>query len=53
MNISNNKVGVGVTSYSSDEILKIKGIKSDNIKNKLGYISRGEVIHIDNMVLIQ
>tara|TARA_B100000989_G_scaffold105185_2_gene77045 strand:+ start:1310 stop:2416 length:1107 start_codon:yes stop_codon:yes gene_type:complete len=47
----NNKIGIGVTSYSSDEIIKIKGIKSDNIKDKLGYISRGEVIHIDNMVL--
>jgi len=53
INSSNNKIGVGVTSYSSDEIFKIKGIKSDNIKNKLGYISRGEVIHIDNMVLVK
>ena len=50
---TNNKIGVGVTSYSSDEISKIKGIKSNNIKDRLGYISRGEVIHIDNMVLIK
>ena len=49
----NNKIGIGVTSYSSDEISKIKGIKSNNIKDRLGYISRGEVIHIDNMVLIK
>ena len=53
INKLNNKVGIGVTSYSSDEISKIKGIKSDNIKERLGYISRGEVIHIDNMVLIK
>ena len=53
INKLNNKVGIGVTSYSSDEISKIKGIKSDNIKDRLGYISRGEVIHIDNMVLIK
>jgi glutamate 5-kinase len=26
-------------------------VKSENIKNILGYTSRGEVIHIDNMVL--
>ena len=45
------KIGTGVTSYSSDEILKIKGSKSENIKNILGYSSRGEAIHIDNMVL--
>jgi len=31
--------------------LKIKGSKSENIKNILGYSSRGEAIHIDNMVL--
>ena len=49
----NNKIGIGVTSYSSDEISKIKGIKSGNIKERLGYISRGEVIHINNMVLIK
>ena len=53
LNESTNKIGIGVTSYSSDEITKIKGIKSDNIKERLGYISRGEVIHIDNMVLIK
>ena len=53
LNKLNNKIGIGVTSYSSDEISKIKGIKSDNIKDRLGYISRGEVIHIDNMVLIK
>ncbi len=51
LNKSKNNIGTGVVSYSSDEILKIKGIKSDNIKNILGYTSRGEVIHIDNMVL--
>ena len=53
LNKSNNKIGAGVTSYSNDEISKIKGINSDNIKDKLGYISRGEVIHIDNMVLVK
>ncbi len=51
LNKSKIKIGTGVVSYSSDEILKIRGIKSDNIKNILGYTSRGEVVHIDNMVL--
>ena len=46
-----SNIGIGVTSYSNDEISKIKGTKSDNIKEILGYSSRGEVIHIDNMVL--
>ena len=36
INKINTKIGIGVTSYSSDEISKIKGIKSDNIKDKIG-----------------
>lgn len=51
LNKLKNRIGTGIVSYSSDEVLKIKGIKSDNIRNILGYTSRGEVIHIDNMVL--
>ena len=51
INKSKKKIGTGVVSYSSEEIFKIKGVKSENIKNILGYTSRGEVIHIDNMVL--
>ena len=45
-----NKIGLGVTSYSSEDIKKIKGLKSDQINKILGYSSRGEVIHIDNLV---
>jgi len=44
------KLGVGVTSYSSEDIQKIKGLKSQQINVILGYSSRGEVIHIDNLV---
>ena len=39
-----------MTSYSSDDVKKIKGLKSDRINKVLGYSSRGEVIHIDNLV---
>jgi glutamate 5-kinase len=45
-----NKIGLGVTSYSNEEIQKIKRLKSDQINKALGYSSRGEVIHIDNLV---
>ena len=44
------KLGIGVTSYSNSDIKKIKGLKSNQIKESLGYSSRGEVIHIDNLV---
>tara|TARA_B110000881_G_scaffold55858_1_gene47667 strand:- start:223 stop:378 length:156 start_codon:yes stop_codon:yes gene_type:complete len=43
-------LGIGVTSYSNSDIKKIKGLKSDQINKILGYSSRGEVIHIDNLV---
>ena len=44
------KLGIGVTSYSNSDIKKIKGLKSNQIKESLGYSSRGEVIHIENLV---
>ena len=39
----------GLVSFSSDEIRKIKGQHSSNIRNLLGYISKSEVIHKDDM----
>ncbi len=40
----------GLTSFSSTEIEKIKGSHSREIKNILGYSSREEVIHKDDLV---
>ncbi len=40
----------GLTSFSSKEIDKIKGLKSDQIENILGYSSKSEIIHRDDMV---
>ncbi len=40
----------GLSSFTSDEIIKIKGQHSNKIKNLLGYISKSEVIHKDDMV---
>ena len=40
----------GITSFSSEEINKIKGLKSDQIENILGYSSKSEIIHRDDMV---
>ena len=40
----------GLSSFSSDEILKIKGHHSNEIKELLGYISKSEVVHKDDMV---
>ena len=40
----------GLTSFSSEEINKIKGLKSDQIEQILGYSSKSEIIHRDDMV---
>ena len=42
----------GLTSFSSIEIEKIKGSHSREIKNILGYSSRDEIIHKDDLVKV-
>jgi len=42
----------GLTSFSSNEIEKIKGSHSSKIKNILGYSSREEIIHKDDLVKV-
>ncbi len=42
----------GLTSFSSLEIEKIKGSHSSKIKNILGYFSREEIIHKDDLVKV-
>ena len=40
----------GLSSFTSSEIDKIKGKQSNEIENILGYLSKSEVIHKDDMV---
>ena len=40
----------GLSSFSSEEIFKIKGKHSNKIKDLLGYVSKSEVVHKDDMV---
>ena len=40
----------GLSSFTSDEISKIKGQHSNKINELLGYITKSEVIHKDDMV---
>ena len=39
----------GLSSFSSDEVLKIMGHHSNKIQDLLGYISKSEVVHKDDM----
>ncbi|GBC07939.1 hypothetical protein RclHR1_00780019 [Rhizophagus clarus] len=45
-------VGKGLVNYSSSEISLIKGCKSSEIEEKLGYIDCDFVIHRDNLAVL-
>lgn len=45
------EIGKGIVSYSSEEILKIKGAHSREIEEILGHFNKTEVIHRDDMVI--
>ena len=51
-NQNNKEYGRGLSSFSSIEIERIKGCHSSKIKNILGYSSREEIIHKDDLVKI-
>ena len=52
LNQKNIQVARGLSSFSSTEIDKIKGKQSKEIETILGYLSKTEVIHKDDMVLL-
>ncbi len=47
---NNNNLARGLSSFTSSEISKIKGKQSKEIENILGYLSKSEIIHKDDMV---
>jgi len=49
---NDNEFGRGLVSFSSFEIEKIKGSHSSKIKNILGYSSREEIVHKDDLVKV-
>ena len=51
-NRENTVIAAGLTNYSSEDIEKIKGCRSNEIKNILGFCDSDEIIHRDNLVLL-
>ncbi|MDP8258591.1 MAG: glutamate 5-kinase [Candidatus Aadella gelida] len=43
----------GLSNYSSDEVVKIKGKKTNVIEKELGYKDYDEVVHRDNLVIVE
>jgi glutamate 5-kinase len=46
------QIARGLSNYSLDEVLKIKGLRSDQIAAVLGHCPYDEVVHRDNLALI-
>lgn len=47
----NRVIGIGLVNYCASDINKIKGLKSNQIKNCLGHKPFDEVIHRDNLTI--
>ncbi|WP_135080147.1 glutamate 5-kinase [Terasakiella sp. SH-1] len=45
------EIGRGLIAYGSEDARKIVGLKSSEIKEKLGYMGRDEMIHRDHLVV--
>ena len=52
LDIKNKECARGLSSFSSDEIIRIIGCHSNQIEKILGYVSKSEVVHKDDMVEI-
>lgn len=48
-----NEVARGLSNYSAGETDKIMGLASNQIERVLGYVGEAELIHRDNMVLVE
>lgn len=48
----NEELARGLSNYSSEEVAKIKGMRSGRFKSILGYDGSDEVIHKDNLVVL-
>jgi glutamate 5-kinase len=49
---NNQEVARALSSFTSEEINKIKGLQSTQIENILGYASKSEIVHKDDIVIL-
>jgi glutamate 5-kinase len=52
MDMNDLPIAVGLTNFSSDDLRKIKGMRSDKIETVLGIKESDEVMHRDNLVIL-
>ena len=48
----NRRLARGLVNYGADEARRIRGLPSDRIEAVLGYVDEPELIHRDNLILI-
>lgn len=53
VDLAGQEFGRGLANYSRDEVEKIKGLKSDEIAGVLGAKPYDEVVHRDNLVILE
>ncbi len=46
------RIACGIANYSAEEVLRIRGVRSERIERVLGHHYGGEVVHRDNLVLL-
>jgi len=46
------RIACGIANYASDDIMRIRGLRSDRIEETLGHHYGSEVVHRDNLVLL-
>lgn len=49
---SGQEIARGITNYNARDIVRIKGLKSQDFKGVLGEVAKDEVVHRDNLVLL-
>ena len=42
----------GISNYSSEEVKKLKGLRSADFRSVLGYKAKDEIVHKDNLVIL-
>ena len=52
LTLKNNKIAIGVSAYDANDVRKIIGKNTKDIKNILGYAGREEIIHKDDLVIL-
>jgi glutamate 5-kinase len=49
--LQGDELGVGLSNFSSNELERIKGLRTDELASVIGPVSFDEAVHRDNMLL--